>query len=173
LEPVVDKPLQPVFAGCNPGSRADVSSKFTGNPDLADRKWHQQFASRIDDVLDRLVNMKPQEASPVFEAIQSIAVTALNNPKAEKAEFRQLIITSDFIQYGPKLSMYKGAPDYDKFKDTQYYRDIRAKLYGVDVGLYWIPRDTRKDVQTPKFRDFWREYIGDCGGSTKEWVALQ
>jgi hypothetical protein len=173
LEPIVDQPLEPIFAGCNPGSRADVSSKLTGNPDLAERRWREQFASRVDDVLEKLIKMKPQEASPIFEAIQSIAVTALNNPKAEKAGIHQLIIASDFIQYGPKLSMYKGAPDYEKFKATQYYRDIRAKLYGVDVSLYWIPRDTKKDVQTPRFRDFWREYIRDCGGSTKDWIALQ
>lgn len=173
LQPITTNPLAPIFAGCNPGSAADVPSPLTGNPKLAQRRWNQEFGEKVDNTLQRLHDMQPQETSPIFEAMQSIAVTAFQTEQAQSAKAKDLYIVSDFIQYVPQMNMYKGVPDYGAFQNTQYYRQIRAKLYGVSVYMYWIPRPTHRDVQTAQFRDFWREYIRDVGGNSKEWTSLQ
>ena len=173
LEPITTKPLQAIFSGCSPGSAKDVDSELRANATLAQRHWERDFGDKVSETSDELLKMPTQERSPIFEAIQSVTVTTFETEKTQNASSKVLVLVSDFIQNVPDLTMYKGVPDYAKFKDSQYYRQIRAKLNGVDVYLYWIPRRTKNDVQTAKLRDFWRQYIADVGGDSKEWVSLE
>lgn len=158
LEPVATKTIAPLFAACSPGSGKDVDSKLYGNPDLADRNYTKKFASKLQEVIDGLQKLPPQNSSPIFEGIQSVAVTSLGTPKSTTAR-KHVIIISDFIHHTPQLSMYQRAPAFRQFRTTQYYQQIKPQLLGATVDFYIIARETMKDVQKAPLVNFWVEYV--------------
>jgi hypothetical protein len=120
LKSVAKTTIETLFAGCSPGSGRDVNSRIYGNPELADRLWQKQFADKVDKVVAEIQTLPQENNSPLLEGVQSIAVTAFGGPMAENAVNKRFVIISDMIHYTPQLSMYQGAPLFERFKGTQY-----------------------------------------------------
>lgn len=173
LKPTITSTIDPLFAGCNPGSGRDVDSPYSGNRDLADRQWKKQFASKVDAVVTEIQKLPPQDNSPLLEGIQSVAVTAFGSPMATLVSDKRLVIISDMIHHTPELSMYQSAPVFDRFKDTQYYFRIKPSLREANVDIYLIVRETRRNVQQPPLYKFWRDFATASGGSLRNWEPLQ
>jgi hypothetical protein len=173
LESTAKGVIQPLFAGCSPGSGRDVDSRIYGNPELADRLWRKQFADKVDGVLSSLLNMPEAETSPIFEAIQSVAVTAFGTPIAESAREKTLVVVSDMIQHTAELSLYRGAPPFERFKTTQYYLRVKPFLKGANVDVDLIVRETRREVQKPPLYKFWVDFIAASGGYLRDWKPMQ
>ena len=165
--------IEPLFAGCSPGSGRDVDSRLYGNPELADRLWNKRFASKVDAVIADISNLPRQDNSPLLEGIQSVAVTAFGTPDAEHAAKKRIVIFSDMIHNTPKMSMYRGAPNFKSFKNSQYYLRIKPTLRGASVDVYLIVRETMKNVQQPPLYKFWVEQIANGGGFLRDWTPLQ
>lgn len=102
--------IEPLFAGCSPGSGRDVDSRLYGNPELADRTWKKRFGEKVDGVVADLQRAAQQETSPLFEGVQSVAVTAFGKSLSEGARDKRVVIFSDMIHHTSDLSMYQGAP---------------------------------------------------------------
>jgi len=173
LKQVVSATLEPLFAGCSPGSGRDVDSHLYGNPELADRLWQRNFAGKLDAVLGELTKLPQESISPVFEGIQSVAVTAFGGAMAERAPDKRLVLISDMIQHTPELSMYQGAPAFDRFKATQYYLRVKPFLRDAKVDVYLIVRETRRNVQQPALYQFWAEYAAAGDGFLRNWEPMQ
>ena len=173
LKPVTTSTIEPLFAGCSPGSGRDVDNAIYGNPELADRLWAKRFASKVDEVLRQLTQLPPQNNSPLLEGIQSVAVTAFGAPIAAHASEKKLILLSDMIHHTSDLSMYQGASDFKKFKTSQYYLRVKPILKDSDIDVFLIVRETRKSVQQPPLYQFWVEYAADAGGFLRDWNLLQ
>lgn len=173
LEPITTATIQPLFAGCSPGSGRDVDSRLYGNPELADRLWSKLYGSKVDAVIARISNLPPQDSSPILEGIQSVAVTAFGTPEAGKAIERRIVLFSDMIHHTSGMSMYGGAPPFEDFKEGQYYRRVKPSLRGANVDVFLIVRETRKDVQQPPLYRFWVEQLADGGGYLRYWDPLQ
>jgi hypothetical protein len=173
LEPVNTSAIEPLFVGCSPGNGKDVNSKFYGNPQLADRLWRQEFGDRVDGIIGRIEKLAPQDNSPLFEAIQSVAVTAFGTPLAESARSKHLIIFSDMIHYTRELSMYDGAPPFQKFASSPYYARVRPDLRRATFDVYLIVRETRKSVQSPALYKFWVDYAAAADGYLSNWEPVQ
>jgi hypothetical protein len=165
--------IAPLFSGCSPGSGRDVDNRLYGNPELADRIWRIQFANKIDQVAGEMLKLPRAENSPIFEAIQSVTVTAFGTPMAEKSDFKRLVIISDMIHYTSQLSMYQGAPTFDRFKQTPYYTKVKPLLRDAKVDVYLIVRDTRRSVQQPPLYKFWVEYFAGGDGYLRNWEPMQ
>lgn len=163
LQPVATKTIDPLFAACSPGTGKDVDSRLYGNPDLADKNYNKKFATKLQEVIDGLQKLPPQTNSPIFEGIQSVAVTSLGTPKAGAAK-KHVIIISDFIHHTQQLSMYQRAPQFQQFRTTQYYQQIKPQLLGATVDFYIIARETMKDVQKAPLLNFWVEYVAASEG---------
>jgi hypothetical protein len=150
-----------------------VDSRLYGNPELADRMWHIQFADKIDQVAEKMLKLPQAQDSPIFEAIQSVAVTAFGTPKADKAQNKRLVIFSDMIHYTSQLSMYQGAPAFDRFKQTPYYPKVKPALRDAKVDIYLIVRETRRDVQKPALYKFWVDFVAAGDGYLRNWEPMQ
>lgn len=173
LEPTTRSAIEPIFSGCSPGSGRDVVSGWSGNSELADRRWKIMFADRVDHVIEELQNIPPREGSPILEGLQSVAVTALGAPLALSAPDKRILIVSDMIHHTPEFSMYQGAPSFDQFKNGQYYRRVRASLREAKVEVSLIVRETRRDVQQPPLYRFWLEMTTASNGYLQHWEPLQ
>ena len=173
LESATTTTIAPLFSGCSPGNGRDVSNKFYGNPDLADRIWRQQFGERVDAIIEQIEKLPAQANSPLLEGIQSVAVTAFGVPMAESARDKRLIIVSDMIHNGSSLSMYNGAPSFDQFALGSYFPTIRPDLRGARVDVFLIVRDTRRMVQTPALYKFWVDYAARANGYLTNWEPVQ
>lgn len=173
LGPTTTATLPLVFAACSPGSGKDVASRWYGNPELADRIWRKQFGDRMTELIGKLQTLPPQSRSPILEAIQSVAVTSFGTPMAEQAPEKRLVILSDMIHYTADLSMYRGAPDFDRFKSSAYYLRVKPDLRGANVDVYLIVRATQRDVQQPPLYKFWTDYIDAANGYLRGWEPLQ
>ena len=173
LMPITTETIQPLFAGCSPGSGRDVDSRLYGNPELADRLWNRLYASKVDAVIAQISNLPPQDNSPILEGIQSVAVTAFGTLEAEKAMDRRIVLFSDMIHHTVDLSMYGGVPSFQDFKESQYYRRVKPSLRGANVDVFLIVRETRRDAQQPPLYRFWVEQLADGGGYLRYWEPLQ
>jgi hypothetical protein len=171
--PTTTVAIEPLFAGCSPGSGRDVDNRLYGNPDLADRLWNRQFADKINPTFKKLLDLQPQENSPLLEAIQSVAVTAFGTPIAELATKRHMVLVSDMIHHTTDLSLYQGAPEFSRFKATPYYLRIKPTLRDADVDVFLIVRETRKNIQQPPLYKFWVEHISSGEGYLRNWEPLQ
>jgi len=168
----VEKPLVPEYAGCNPGSGQDVASPLTGNQKLADRRWTKVFSDKVDAVLNRIASTPGEDRSPILESIQSISITAFGGEEIQKIP-RTIIIVSDLIQYTKQVSFYQGAPDFDKFSKTPYFKQIRTDLHGANVVFALIRRDTRRQVQNPRLQSFWMQCVTDQNGVIERWYPIK
>jgi hypothetical protein len=173
LQATTQHTIQPLFSACNPGSSKDVDSRIYGNPELADRIWQKQFGQKLDAVISRLTSAEETDASPIFEGIQSVAVTAFGSPSAQGASDKKLVIVSDMIQHSGDLSMYKTVPKFETFKTSQYYMRVKPLLRGANVDIDLIVRETRKDVQKPELYKFWVSYLGASDGFLQNWEPMQ
>jgi hypothetical protein len=173
LEPTTAHVIEPLFAACSPGNAKNVASDIYGNRELADRLWHKKFANRLDAVVDQIRKLPDADNSPLFEGIQSVAVTAFGAPPAEHAKEKRLIVISDMLHNTHDLSMYGTVPAFEVFKVTPYHSRIRPSLRDVNVDIYIIARETRHNVQQPPLYTFWVEYFEDAGGYLRNWKPLQ
>jgi hypothetical protein len=173
LRPTTTSALVPVFLGCSPGSGRDVDSRLYGNPELADRLWRTQFANRIEAVIAELTRLPAQDSSPVFEGIQSVAVTSFGTPLAERASTKRLVVISDMIHHTSQLSMYQSAPDFLNFRRSPYFARSKPMLRGAQVDVYLVVRDTLRNVQRPPLYKFWVEFFAAGEGYLRHWEPLQ
>ena len=173
LTPTTTSTITPLFVGCSPGSAREVESRMTGTPELADRIWHTKFASKVDEVVEELLKTPDAKYSPIFEAIQSVAVTAFGTPMAKNAPAKRLVIISDMIQHTTEFSLYQGAPPFDQVKDSQYFLRVRPSLQGAYVDVSLIVRETRKDILKPVFLAFWSGFLKKGDGQLDHWEPMQ
>lgn len=173
LAPTAAATIPPLFAACSPGSGRDVESRWYGNPELADRIWHKQFGDQLDALIAKIQGLPSQSRSPIFEAVQSIAVTSFGAPLAEGASSKRLVIVSDMIHYTPELSMYRAVPTFEQFKTSEYYLRVKPDLRSANVDVYLIVRETKHDVQQPPLYKFWMDYFDASNGYLRGWEPLQ
>ncbi len=141
---------------CSPG-RGTSASRWLENPRLVERRWQERFQTPLQRAINDALTTQDAERSPLFEAIQSIAVTALSNTQ----QARHLVIVSDMLQNTDDLSQYNAIATFDTFRLTPYYRRIRADLAGVDVQVFYIRREGFH--QGRAHIEFWQDYFADTG----------
>jgi hypothetical protein len=147
---------EPVNHLCNPGTGAELNQMYQ-NPQLAKKKW-DGFAAKLRTDINKQIEAKPHATSPIFEAIQATALRTFGKPEYDGLA-KRLVIISDMLQHVPGgLSMYKGVPAFDSFKNTDYFARVRSDLSGVSVLLYYLVRP-RVEEQDPKHIAFWNDYF--------------
>lgn len=161
--------LHPEIELCSPGT-GDELNPLIANPKMAKRRWDEDFSARLDRVLKQLLVPDSTETSPIMESIQSIAVTTL--PPQQNVP-RRLVIVSDMIQHTKGLSQYKGKPNFEAFKNTEYYRSVRANLNELKVEIVYVRRATQRNVQGRDHIQFWQEYFSSMGATLERVTAIE
>ena len=147
---------EPINHLCNPGTGAELNQMYQ-NPQLARKKW-DGFAAKLRTDINHQMVAPPHGTSPIFEAIQATALRTFGKPEYDGLP-KRLVIISDLMQHVPGgLSMYKGVPPFDSFKNTDYFARVRSDLSGVSVLLYYLVRPKVVE-QDPKHIAFWNDYF--------------
>lgn len=159
---VMDSVAESIVRLCNPGTGEDLNSLYQ-NPQLAKRRW-DSFAVTLDAVIDSQVSAASLRVSPIFEAIQATALRSFGQPEYDGLP-KRLILVSDLLQHVPgQLSMYDSLPNYESFKASPYFVQVRADLSDVSVVILYLARSSRS-VQGRDHVAFWDTYFSDQGAS--------
>lgn len=160
---------EPAVAVCNPGDGSDVSA-LTGNPAMARKRYREKFERPVRDMLASMRGDTEADKSPIFEAVQAIAVTNFG-PDSSAGE-RKLIIVSDFLQYVPEFSLYRGVPDFESFRQSGYGVSRMADLSGVEVELHLMHRKGERHRQKEDLVEFWIRWLEEQGAIVEKYSPL-
>jgi hypothetical protein len=153
--------VRPMLHLCNPGSGDDLSPIYQ-NPDLAKQRW-RAFLSKLRDQLGLLMKEPESQTSPIFEAVQAVALRTFGQSKYDGLP-KRLIIVSDLLQNVPgKMVQYQAAPSFDEFRRTPYFAEIRANLSQVVVTVLYLVRP--RPQKWPDHYRFWEQYFAAEGAS--------
>jgi len=156
-----DKLLEPLFDHCNPGRGKDVSVVY-GNPGLVEKRWKRGFSEPLTAIFKKIIPEGQDTISPLMESIQSVALSSFDKPMYRNVP-KKLFMISDMLQNTQGLSHYQGIPSFESFRKLPYYKKVRCNLSGTDVGVFYIRRDVRNEIQGRTHVEFWQGYFQDQG----------
>jgi hypothetical protein len=139
---------------------------------LAKKRWMDGFREPLDDALQRGLGPLPGKTSPIMETIQRIAVDRFTGRAAEEIP-KSLVVISDMLEHEGDYSQYSGDLTFARYKASRAYRKFRTDLYGADVTIYYVQRQTSKPVNSVDHIRFWAEWIRDNNGRLKQATKLQ
>ena len=162
-----------VLRTCVP-AHPDGVSPFTGNPQIAARKY-EEFATSLRRGLSALLNAREDHVSPLLEGIQVAAVNAFQPRRSNMR--RQLLIVSDMLQNSPTMSFYREAADFGSLLRNPDYGTLRVDLSGVEVSVFLLARGGEAGrIQAGTMRQFWADYFLDQGAhpaARPRWVNVE
>ncbi len=165
---------KPEFSLCNPGDASEMDWLSEGKI-LVEKRWKEGFQQPLDKVLQKMLSATAARKTPLLEAIQSVSVQSFGPLRAsgKNPSPKKLIIFSDMLQHSEHLSLYNKVPTAQKFVKTEAYRRIRSDLHDVEVGIFFIRRQTKKGIQGSELLRFWEELIGWQGGRLVHFKPLE
>ncbi|MDE2975749.1 MAG: hypothetical protein OXU64_13680 [Gemmatimonadota bacterium] len=163
-----------LFRVCKPVHPDDVGS-LTGNPQLAERRYREEFLAPLRQTLGALLDVQGDSISPIMEAIQGAAVNAFQ-PRAADIP-RRLLVVSDMIQNSRHLSFYRDSADFGPLSRNPDYGTLRVDLSGVEVSVFLLARRGGAGrIQGGTLRGFWEDYFLDQGASPlarPRWIMVE
>lgn len=151
----------PTVSLCNPGDGRHLSP-LTGNPKLAEKKWRERFANKIDEIVEE-ASQSRGDTSPILEYVQAIAVDGFQR----KPEKKTLHIISDMRQNTPTFSHYRSGISYQYFAKSRFNEIYLADLHDVEVFIYDIQRPDKIAAQRSMLIEFWLKYFDEMGAKVK------
>ena len=163
---------QAVVDLCNPGTGKNQSIIYQ-NPELARKRWKEQFSDVLDEALKAAAVREPSDRSEILEAIRLVAIEFLSDPE-NKNKKRSLFVVSDFVQHIPGgFSQYRREQvPADKFLSSQYARSVAMDLRDVDIELFYISRPQYSLYQTAQHKRFWATVLTEFGGNVTRMKRL-
>lgn len=161
--------LRPVVSVCNPGDGSDVS-ELTSNRKMWQRRYASKFSAPIGEMINGMRTDATATASPIFEAIQAIAVE--NFGPDSKALDRKLIVVTDLLQYTPDFNLYKNAPDVDAFRKSPYGKSISSDLSAVGVEIDLLNRKHDAQKQNDSLINFWVQWFHSQGATVEKFTHI-
>lgn len=145
--------LQPIIERCNPGTPKDVS-EWTGNPAAAAERWREGFEKPLGAAFETLSTASGADTSPIFESIQSVALTELKNQENEGKPLR-ITVASDLLQNTNRLSFYGRLPRPEEVLESDAFRAVRTDLREIEVELWMLQRSDASQSQPYELRELW------------------
>lgn len=162
--------LAPIIQLCNPGAPRNVDPLIASKA-IVERNWQQRFMEPMSGVLRELLVEERASRSPIMESIQSVSVTHFGT-SSRRAIPRQLIIISDLLQNSSAWSLYTDPPDYERFKSSFSSRGLNPDLRDVEIEMWLIQRNSRRQADQLAVIDFWSDWISEHGGRVKRVLKL-
>jgi len=130
------------------------------------------FREPLEAALQSGLRPSPGKTSPIMETVQRIAVEQFTGRTAQEIP-KSLVLISDMIEHEPDYSQYAGDLSYDRYKASRAYRKFRTNLYGAEVTIYYIQRQSARPINSAEHIRFWAEWIRDNNGRFKAAAKLQ
>ncbi len=169
VDEIHEQLLMPLMLRCSPGRDENLSG-WSGNPELAKRRWEQDYAAPVGKVIDHVTEAEASAPrSPIMESIQSVTISSFG--RGPKDVPRRLIIVSDMLQNTVAFSHYRKFPAFEQFRGTAYYRSVKSDLRGVTVTIVLLRRE--HVVPDRELIEFWQRYLADAGAVLDSVEAVQ
>ena len=152
----VIKPLQQL---CDPGKGEDLNP-ITGNSAMARERWEKQFDTPLRLMMEEMRQGGGAKTSAIFEAVQSVSLQSFQRPNVAEAP-KKLVLVSDLLQFTKTMNQYKGALNYQVFRNTNEALRLRTNFAGVAIEIFFIPRTTQERI--PALINFWTDWFIDQG----------
>jgi len=155
--------LEPIVKLCNPGSGEDLSI-WTSNPELAQRRWREDFDTPLQQTIGSILNDTARQRSYIMETIQAVKVGA----DAFDVRDRRMFIFSDMMQHTARYSHYRPrVPSFEGFDEMESYRrKVQTNLSEWEAEVFYARRDNAlaERVQGRKHIYFWEQYFAAMDG---------
>ncbi|MCU7958756.1 MAG: hypothetical protein KZQ58_01905 [gamma proteobacterium symbiont of Bathyaustriella thionipta] len=153
--------FKPDLLICNPGSGQQANALYE-NPALLQKRWQQRFQQPLDAAIKSSMQPASAKASPIFEILQKVALSAF--PDSKQAGQRRIILVSDMLQHTSQWSHYRGQMDFKALQKTPYYHKLQTDLQGAQVEILYVRRDGAEALQNKRHAFFWSDYIDSING---------
>lgn len=157
--------LKPVIVRCNPGTAEDAND-ITGDPQGLQRRHREEFIEPLDRTFTDLTRASASDRSPIFESVQSVALTELLTPDVVDHP-RKLVIVSDLLQNTDAVSFYGGVPEQSTFLASHQFRRVRSDLRSIEVELWMLERSDAPQTQPRALVNLWDAAIAEQGGTVE------
>jgi hypothetical protein len=129
------------------------------------QKLHdEKFVQPLEQAFRGLAQASGADQSPIFESVQSVALTELLTPDAVDIP-RRLFLVSDLIQNTDAISFYRGLPEPTALVASPAFRRTRADLRDIEVEIWMLERSDAPRTQPRALIDLWERAIIEQGGS--------
>ncbi|MGJ0622241.1 MAG: hypothetical protein ACR65Z_16255 [Methylocystis sp.] len=160
--------LEPLVSVCNPGDGSDKSI-IDANPKMLRAAYEEKFAEPIRALVESMQLDVEAPVSPILEAVQAISVREFG-PEMQGA--KSLIIVSDLLQHGPKLSFFKAVPGVADFRQSALGRGLAVDLRDVHVSINLLNRANAAAKQTDTLGQFWTGWLQQQGAIVEEFRII-
>ena len=161
--------LRHLFTGCNPGDGSDADP-ITSNPRQAKQRWEEGYQKPFDEFGKAIGTGKPTTRNPIMAAIQQIKLTFFDAYPA--AVEKNLVVTSDMIEYTNAYSQYVYGADYAAFQRSPAKDMYRTSMDGVKVTVFYIHR-YYVPAKTAEHCEFWARWFSDNGAADAKFIRLE
>lgn len=156
--------LRAEFSLCNPGDSEDLENKISRRASTVRSNYEDTFVKGLENELNKTMTASGATESPIMESIQSVLTTAFTG-EAKKAAKKKLIVVSDLLEHTSELSFFSSIPDFESYKKTTHWRNMKSDMGAVDVQLFLIRRNKG---QTNDLIPFWERFFESQGASVQE-----
>ena len=152
---------RPQVRMCNPGDGSDKNILIS-NPQKIRRKFEEQFLAPVNNWLERELEGRASDESPLMQYISDVTVTAF--PIGGRDRKLHLVIVSDMLENTTEYSHYQTQPNFELQKGQPFHSRLAPHLENVTVHLVYIKRKGVEDIQKQQHVDFWRDFFLFHGG---------
>jgi len=83
------------------------------------------------------------------------------------------VVIADMLEHEADYSQYTGDLTFARYKASRAYRKFRTDLYGAQVTIYYVQRQSAKPINSADHIRFWADWIRDNNGRLKQATKLQ
>ncbi|MDA9839520.1 hypothetical protein N9B97_01880 [Porticoccaceae bacterium] len=162
--------FQPKLIVCNPGTGKNLSPA-TNNLRKLMATWEDSFQSPLKDTLNGLLQVKPSMSSPIMEMLKFVGLRTFSRSESPD---RRLILISDMVEHTDFYSQYRDRNlDFKSLSQRPHFKEMKPRLRGVVVDLWYIERSRLSDIQGSSHVDnFWVPFIRKSGGQIIQPITI-
>lgn len=156
---------KPIFEVCKMRRGKDANELYENKRKIQEA-FNEKFNGPVWQVINELTGITSSaKESPLFEMIQSIGVNSVQGINVDGP--RRLIVFSDMLHNTSRYTMFRKGIKYSDFEKSNYARELKTNLYGVEVELHYFINhpEYQKDMHNPKF---WKSYFKSAGAFEPE-----
>ena len=153
-----------VFDLCHPGDisdRENYEGLYEGEI-FAQKRWIKFSKGISEKVMPLIENESQLQKSRILESIKFIKEKHFSHIKSNDSKNHKLVIWSDMLQNGDKVSHFNGLEDVKSVEEKYPFR-----LNGVDIFLFYLKSEKYSELQTTEHQHWWIDFFRLTEGNLK------
>lgn len=153
--------IDETFSRCRP-PRGNEVSKWFDNRKKREQAYQEQFKIPFDLGLDRVIESKKADTSPLIETLHTIAGRTAYDGGGQG---RTLVWFTDGLQNTELASFYTGSYRFEQFStnNSAYLSGLHKRFAGMCVEMFIVSSKYPHQMAWPEIEAFWRDYWAAAG----------